>query len=92
MVLVSGSREISIDALEGSRLSAQVAADKPQARERLSLRDQLAAYERRIIARAMTAAMGNQSRAARLLGLSRTSLFERLRKYKLATVVAVPEV
>ncbi len=92
MVLVSGSREINIDALEGSRLSAQGAADKPQARERLSLRDQLAAYERRIIARAMTAAMGNQSRAARLLGLSRTSLFERLRKYKLATVVAVPEV
>jgi transcriptional regulator with GAF, ATPase, and Fis domain len=90
MVLVSGSREINIDALEGSRLSAQVAADKPQARERLSLRDQLAAYERRIIARAMTAAMGNQSRAARLLGLSRTSLFERLRKYKLATAVAVP--
>jgi two-component system response regulator AtoC len=92
MVVVSGSREINIDALEGSRLSAQSAADKPQARERLSLRDQLAAYERRIIARAMTAAMGNQSGAARLLGLSRTSLFERLRKYKLATVVAVPEV
>src|SRR5712671_2816861 len=89
MVLVSGSREINIDALEGSRLSAQGAADKPQARERLSLRDQLAAYERRIIARAMTAAMGNQSRAARLLGLSRTSLFERLRKYKLATAVVV---
>jgi DNA-binding NtrC family response regulator len=56
----------------------------------LSLRDQLAAYERRIIARAMTAAMGNRSRAAELLGLSRTSLFERLRKYKVATAVAVP--
>jgi len=93
MVVVSGSREISIDALEGSRLSAaQGAAEAPRSRKPLSLRDQLAAYERRIIARAMTAAMGNQSRAARLLGLSRTSLFERLRKYKLATAVAVPDV
>ena len=89
MVVVSGSREIGVDALEGSRLSV---AEAPQHSDPLSLRDQLAAYERRIIARAMTAAIGNQSRAARLLGLSRTSLFERLRKYKLATAVAVPEV
>jgi len=92
MVVVSGSREISLDALEGTRLSvAQGAAEATRPREPLSLRDQLAAYECRIIARAMTAAMGNQSRAARLLGLSRTSLFERLRKYKLATAVAVPD-
>ncbi|TMB25657.1 MAG: sigma-54-dependent Fis family transcriptional regulator, partial [Deltaproteobacteria bacterium] len=84
MVVVSGSREIGVDALEGSRLSV---AEAPQHSDPLSLRDQLAAYERRIIARAMTAAIGNQSRAARLLGLSRTSLFERLRKYKLATAV-----
>jgi two-component system response regulator AtoC len=93
MVVVSGSREISIDALEGSRLSAaEGPAEAPRIGKPVSLRDQLAAYERRIIARAMTAAMGNQSRAARLLGLSRTSLFERVRKYKLATAVAVPDV
>ena len=91
MVVISGSGEISVDVLEGSRVSvAQGTAEAPQQQDPLSLRDQLAAYERRIIARAMTAAMGNQSRAARLLGLSRTSLFERLRKYKLATAVAVP--
>jgi DNA-binding NtrC family response regulator len=57
----------------------------------VSLRDQLAAYERRVIARALAAAMGNRSRAARLLGLSRTALFDRLRKYELATAVADPE-
>jgi two-component system response regulator AtoC len=92
MVVVSSSREISLDALEGSRISvAQGTTEAPRPREPLSLRDQLAAFERRIIARAMTASMGNQSRAARLLGLSRTSLFERLRKYKLATPVAVPD-
>jgi len=93
LVVVSGSREISVDALEGSRLSvAHGATEAPRSRKPLSLRDQLAAYERRIIARAMTAAMGNQSRAARLLGLSRTTLFERLRRYKLPTAVAVPDV
>jgi DNA-binding protein Fis len=35
--------------------------------------------------------MGNQSRSARVLGLSRIPLFERLRKYKLAIAVAVPD-
>jgi DNA-binding protein Fis len=39
----------------------------------------------------MTAAMGNQSRAARLLGVSRTCLFEKLRRYKVAAAVAVPD-
>src|SRR6266550_2470250 len=91
MVVVSGCREINLDALEASRLS-RGSIEAPRSMEPPSLRDQLAAYERRIIARAMTAAVGNQSRAARLLGLSRTSLFERLRKYKLATAVAVPDV
>jgi len=89
MVIVSGSREIGLDMLEAGRPS-KGAADMPRSRQPLSLRDQLAAYERRIIARALTAAMGNQSRAARLLGLSRTTLFERLRKYNLATAV-VPD-
>jgi DNA-binding NtrC family response regulator len=50
-----------------------------------SLRDQLAAYERRIIARTLAAAAGNRSRTAKLLGLSRTALFDRLKKYELAT-------
>jgi two-component system response regulator AtoC len=92
MVVISGSREIDLDALKSSLLSfAHGVAERPRSKEPVSLRDQLAAYERRIIARALTAAMGNQSRAARLLGLSRTSLFERLRKYEMATAVAVPD-
>jgi two-component system response regulator AtoC len=92
MVVVSGSREIDLDALGGSRLSfAEGAAETPRSKGPVSLRDQLAAYERRIIARALAAAMGNRSRAARLLGLSRTCLFDRLRKYEFATAVADPE-
>jgi DNA-binding protein Fis len=34
-----------------------------------------------IIDRTMTAAAGNRSRAARVLGLSRTTLFDRVKKY-----------
>src|SRR5256712_6361461 len=46
-----------------------------------SLREQLDAVERSLIRRTMTAAGGNQSEAARRLGLSRGSLIERLKKY-----------
>src|SRR3989475_651468 len=45
------------------------------------LREQLDAVERSLIRRTMTAVGGNQSEAARRLGLSRGSLIERLKKY-----------
>src|SRR5467141_1924355 len=48
---------------------------------KLSLRDQVEAVERTLIGRVMTAVGGNQSEAARRLGLSRGSLIERLKKY-----------
>jgi DNA-binding NtrC family response regulator len=38
--------------------------------------------ERTLISRALAATSGNQSEAARRLGLSRGSLLERLRKYR----------
>jgi len=47
----------------------------------LSLREQLDAVERSLIRRTMTAVGGNQSEAARRLGLNRGSLIERLKKY-----------
>jgi two-component system, NtrC family, response regulator AtoC len=47
----------------------------------LTLREQLDAVERGIIARAMAVAGGNQSEAARRLGMSRGTLIERLRRY-----------
>jgi len=48
----------------------------------INLREHLEAVERNLIGRAMTAVGGNQSEAARRLGLSRGSLLERLRKYR----------
>ncbi len=50
----------------------------------LSLREQVEAVERSLIGRTMAAVGGNQSEAARRLGLNRGSLIERLRKYGLA--------
>jgi two-component system response regulator AtoC len=49
-----------------------------------TLREQLDALERAVIARTMTAARGNQSEAARRLGISRNTLTERLRRYEIA--------
>ena len=86
MVAVCGSGEIDLELLKRTRLgSVNTSPDKPASRIAPSLRDQLAAYERRIIARTLAAAAGNRSRAAKLLGLSRTALFDRLKKYELAT-------
>jgi two-component system response regulator AtoC len=49
-----------------------------------TLREQLDALERSVIARTMTAVHGNQSEAARRLGISRNTLTERLRRYEIA--------
>jgi two-component system response regulator AtoC len=53
--------------------------------EGLSLHQQVEALERSLIARTLAAVSGNQSEAARRLGLSRGSLIDRLKKYGLAT-------
>jgi two-component system response regulator AtoC len=47
------------------------------------LREQIEALERRVIAWTLTAVSGNQSEAARRLGLNRGTLIERVRKYGL---------
>jgi two-component system response regulator AtoC len=89
MVAVSSTGMIDVDALEGMPLApGKAASETARPPIPVSLHDQVAAFERRIIAQALAAAAGNRSRAARLLGLSRTTLFDRLRKYQLATAAA----
>jgi len=86
VVALSGGGEIDVELLQRTRPGpANASPEKPASRNEPSLRDQVAAYERRVIARTLAAAAGNRTRAARLLGLSRTALFERLKKYELAT-------
>jgi transcriptional regulator with GAF, ATPase, and Fis domain len=86
VVALSGGGEIDVELLQRTRPGpANASPEKPASKNKVSLRDQVAAYERRVIARALAAAAGNRTRAARLLGLSRTALFDRLKKYELAT-------
>jgi sigma-54 specific flagellar transcriptional regulator A len=49
----------------------------------MDLRQYLESLERRLIARALESAGGTVAQAARLLGLRRTTLVEKLRKYGL---------
>ena len=57
--------------------AAVTAAESP------SLYEQLQVVERSIIAQTMTATSGNQSEAARRLGISRTALIDRIKRYGL---------
>jgi DNA-binding NtrC family response regulator len=81
--IVSGSSDVSIDESWFAREMTQaVAVDREQAPDgAVNFREYLETVERTLIGRAMTAAGGNQSEAARRLCLSRGSLLERLRKY-----------
>ncbi|MGZ5970495.1 MAG: AAA-type ATPase lid domain-containing protein, partial [Polyangiales bacterium] len=47
------------------------------------LKEQVEAFEKSLISRAMSEASGNQSEAARKLGLSRGTLIDKLKKYGL---------
>ncbi len=49
-----------------------------------SLKEQVEAFERGVLARALAAAAGNQSETARRLGTSRVTLVDKLRKYGLS--------
>jgi transcriptional regulator with GAF, ATPase, and Fis domain len=92
VVALSGGGEIDVELLQRTRPGpANASLEQQAARNKLPLRDQLAAYERRVITRTLAAAAGNRTRAARLLGLSRTALFDRLKKYELATGLADAE-
>jgi two-component system response regulator AtoC len=90
MVALSGGGEIGPEAFAATgspehdiRRPADESAAEPTDASR-TLRQQLDALERSVIARTMTAVRGNQSEAARRLGISRNTLTERLRRYEIA--------
>jgi two-component system response regulator AtoC len=56
----------------------------PDARNGPSLKEQVEAFERGLVARALDATSGNQSEAARRLGVSRVTLIDKMKKYGLA--------
>jgi DNA-binding NtrC family response regulator len=91
MVAMSTGDELGPDALTDGRPVDPAPPAAPAAVEAaaprdgsLSLREQIDALERSVIARTMTVVRGNQSEAARRLGISRNTLVERLRRYGIA--------
>jgi DNA-binding NtrC family response regulator len=91
MVAMSGGGELGPGALADAapagaapRPGADAAEGARAADGSLTLREQLDALERSVIARTMTAVGGNQSEAARRLDISRNTLTERLRRYGIA--------
>jgi two-component system response regulator AtoC len=57
----------------------------PDARNGPSLKEQVEAFERGLVARALDATGGNQSEAARRLGVSRVTLIDKMKKYGLSS-------
>jgi len=84
MVAMSGGGELGLHSL--SERPASIEAGGGAMTESLSLREQVEALERSLIARTMTTVGNNQSEAARQLGLSRGALIERLKKYGFTSI------
>lgn len=73
----------SQDAMPIAEGHEQEDSPAPDARNGPSLKEQVEAFERGLVARALDATGGNQSEAARRLGVSRVTLIDKMKKYNL---------
>jgi two-component system response regulator AtoC len=73
----------SASSSSGSMPSADTDEPAPDARNGPSLKEQVEAFERGLVARALDSTGGNQSEAARRLGVSRVTLIDKMKKYGL---------
>ena len=80
MVALGSASEIGVEAFTDAPAPAATERRMEPDSER-TLPEQIEALERSVIARTMDVVAGNQSEAARRLGLSRGTLIERLRRY-----------
>ena len=78
----NGSDDEAVPAVAGNVMPMAAAVALPE--EGMDLRAYLENLERSLITKALEAAGGTVAQAARLLGLRRTTLVEKLRKYGLA--------
>jgi two-component system response regulator AtoC len=89
LVAMSSTPQIDVEALLDGASPAEPppssteGAPAPEPIEGLSLREQVEAFERGLISRALEASHGNQSEAARKLGTSRVTLIDKIKKYRL---------
>jgi DNA-binding NtrC family response regulator len=79
LLALSEGGELGVEVL--SRLSPSQESGSPMGSG--SLREQVAAFERSLIARALEETGGNQSEAARRLGLTRVTLIDKLKRHGL---------
>lgn len=79
LALAEPGDEIGVDAM--ARLDG--ASASPQGQATGSLREQMATFERGLVARMLEATSGNQSEAARRLGVSRMTLIEKMKRHGL---------
>jgi DNA-binding NtrC family response regulator len=86
MVAMSGGGEIGPEAFASAPASqpAEPGAEAPPDGG-LTLKEQVDAFERSLVAQALSRTGGNQSEAARRLGISRSALIDRLKKYGLGS-------
>jgi transcriptional regulator with GAF, ATPase, and Fis domain len=83
LAFAGDTAEIGVEALgRGGGSCQDPRADAPADRA-VGLREQVDGVEKAILVRAMDATLGNQSEAARVLRVSRTTLIEKLRKHGL---------
>lgn len=82
VLALSSSDVVGIEAL--SRLSAESTASATSDDEQAPLRDRVQSFERAAIERALSECSGNQSEAARRLGITRASLIDKCKRYGVA--------
>ncbi|AKF03436.1 sigma-54-dependent transcriptional regulator [Sandaracinus amylolyticus] len=82
LVGLSDGGEIDLDRLEDARPAPEPRESETEGAG-LSLREQVQAFERGLIVRALEEAHGNQVRAAQALRTSRATLIDKMRKYGL---------
>jgi transcriptional regulator of acetoin/glycerol metabolism len=89
LVLMCAAAEVAIEDLPAEILAASPAAaitnarTSPMAHEAASLDD----FERLAIKRALESSQGNLTQAARALGISRSTLYRKVQRYHLETVI-----
>ena len=81
LALAEPGEEIGMDAMQ--RLEQKSSDPSSTSAADGTLREQVAAYEAGVVARALEATRGNQSQAARRLGVSRMTLIEKMKRHGL---------
>lgn len=72
----------AFELIQSPAVGAEAPSSAPPA-DGPSFREQMDAFERNLLVHALAAAQGNQSEAARRLGLTRATLYDRLKRYSL---------